>query len=138
MKLIFCLDDRNGMMFNQRRQSQDRILRARILSYLGDSRLFMSEYSAKQFEKSDNIVVNDKYLKKAKANDFCFIEDGDFDLGNADEIIIYRWNRHYPADKYFTANISSLGFELYSSEDFEGSSHEKITEEKYKKGPDRT
>ena len=134
MKLIFCLDDRGGMMFNQRRQSQDRVLRARILDYIGGSRLFMSEYSAKQFEKSDNIVVSDKYLKKANANDFCFIEDGDFCFDEADEIIIYRWNRHYPADKYFDADVRSLGFELYSSEDFIGSSHEKITEEKYKKG----
>ena len=134
MKLIFCLDDRGGMMFNQRRQSQDSVLRARILDYIGGSRLFMSEYSAKQFEKSDNIVVSNKYLKKAKVNDFCFIEDGDFCFDEADEIIIYRWNRHYPADKHFDTDVRSLGFELYSSEDFEGSSHEKITEEKYKKG----
>ena len=28
MNIIICLDDNNGMMFNKRRQSQDRILRA--------------------------------------------------------------------------------------------------------------
>ena len=32
MVLIVCVDDHNGMMFNHRRQSQDRILRADILN----------------------------------------------------------------------------------------------------------
>ena len=31
MILIVCVDDHNGMMFNHRRQSQDRVLRADIL-----------------------------------------------------------------------------------------------------------
>ena len=31
MVLIVCVDDHNGMMFNHRRQSQDRILRGDIL-----------------------------------------------------------------------------------------------------------
>ena len=31
MILIVCVDDHNGMMFNHRRQSQDRILRGDIL-----------------------------------------------------------------------------------------------------------
>lgn len=134
MKLIFCLDDRGGMMFNNRRQSQDRILRSRILNMTECCRLFMTEYSSKQFEESGNIIISEKYLKKAKSEDFCFIEDGPFSFDDVSEIIIYRWNRHYPADKYFNINIKDLGYALYSSEDFEGSSHEKITEEKYKKG----
>ena len=35
MILIVCVDDHNGMMFNHRRQSQDRILRGDILELTG-------------------------------------------------------------------------------------------------------
>ena len=31
MKLIVCLDDKNGMMFNKRRQSRDRVLIENVL-----------------------------------------------------------------------------------------------------------
>ena len=134
MRFIFCLDDKNGMMFNSRRQSQDRILRERILDMTKGARLFMSEYSAKQFEANDNIIVSNNYLKEATENDFCFIEDGEFSIDSASEIIIYRWNRHYPSDRKFDIDLNTKDFKLYHSEDFVGSSHEKITEEKYKKG----
>ena len=133
MRLIFCLDDRGGMMFNGRRQSQDRILRARILDMVKGCSLYMTEYSAKQFEENNNIIISEKYLKKAGANDLCFIEDGPFSLDDVSEIIIYRWNRHYPSDRRFDISLDDNGFVLYHSEDFEGSSHEKITEEKYRK-----
>ena len=35
MKIIVCVDNQNGMMFNHRRQSQDRVLRKRILELTG-------------------------------------------------------------------------------------------------------
>ena len=133
MKLIFCLDDRCGMMFNGRRQSQDRILRERILSMTEGRKLFMSKYSAKQFPDDAKIKVNDNYQKRAKSEDFCFVEDIPFSLDNVEEIIIYRWNRHYPSDTRFEIDLAAQGYLLYSTEDFEGSSHDKITEEKYKK-----
>lgn len=94
----------------------------------------MSEYSAKQFEANDNIIVSNSYLEEATENDFCFIEDGEFCVDFASEITIYRWNRHYPSDVNFNVDLISKGFVLHHSEDFAGSSHEKITEEKYKKG----
>ena len=31
MKLIVCMDDKNGMAFNHRRQSRDRVLAKRIM-----------------------------------------------------------------------------------------------------------
>ncbi len=133
MKLIFCLDDRNGMMFNFRRQSQDRILRARILKSAENGRIIMSPYSAKQFVEDGNIVVSDSPQSIAGPDDFYFIEDLPFSLENVSEIIIYRWNRHYPSDKRFDTDIKALGYSIYSSEDFAGSSHERITEEKYRR-----
>ncbi len=35
MILIVCVDDNKGMMFNHRRQSQDRVLRRHILDMSG-------------------------------------------------------------------------------------------------------
>ena len=133
MKLIFCLDDRGGMMFNGRRQSQDRELRKRILETLGDKPLIMSSYSAKQFVEGGNIIISD--TPQNGVNDgVYFVEDLPYSLDKVDEITIYRWNRHYPSDVKFDADLSKEGFVLDSVYEFEGSSHENITEEKYKKG----
>ena len=133
MKLIFCIDNRRGVMFNSRRQSQDRELRRRVLSLVGGARLLMSPYSAKQFEDSDTVIADAKFLSLAGKDDYCFVEDTDITLDGCDEVIIYLWNRAYPADKYFEFNLAALGFELTSSEDFKGYSHEKITEKIYKR-----
>ena len=118
-------------MFNKRRQSQDRVLRARILSRLGNNRLIVSPYSAKQFTEDGSIVVSKKPQKSALECDFYFVEDLPYSFDDVSEIVIYRWNRHYPSDVTFDGDLRSLGFVLQSSEDFEGSSHEKITEEIY-------
>ena len=53
MILIVCVDDHNGMMFNHRRQSQDRVLRADILELTDGKKLWMNAYSRKQFAESD-------------------------------------------------------------------------------------
>ena len=50
MILIACVDDRGGIAFNHRRQSSDSVVRNRILELTAGSRLWMNEYSAKQFD----------------------------------------------------------------------------------------
>ena len=45
----------------------------------------------------------------------------------ADKIVLYRWNRRYPADRYFPVNLNE--WTLISSEEFAGKSHEKVTKE---------
>jgi hypothetical protein len=47
------------------------------------------------------------------------------------EIIVYKWNRVYPADVEFEM---PAGFVLESSTDFTGFSHEQITKEIYRRG----
>ena len=67
MVLIVCVDDHNGMMFNHRRQSQDRILRADILELTDGKKLWMNAYSKKQFAESDTarIRVNETLDRKS-------------------------------------------------------------------------
>ena len=133
MTLIFCLDNKRGMMFNSRRQSSDRVLRERVITSLGGARLIVSPYTAKQFADTDPITVAADPISIAERGDACFIEDTDVRLDGCDRVMLYFWNRDYPADKYFLPDLAALGFKLVSAEDFGGYSHEKITEKVYVK-----
>ena len=133
MKLCVCLDKKNGMMFFGKRQSQDSKQRETLLSLVGENKLWMSVYSSKLFGDSRNIVVDDNCGFLARENDYCFIEDQPFDISMCSTIIIYKWNRQYQADKSFTVDLKAEGFKKISTKDFEGSSHDKITEEIYER-----
>ena len=79
MILIVCVDDDNGMMFNHRRQIQDRVLRERVLGMTAGSRLWMNHYTEKQFatENAPQINVDDGFLNEAAPGDYCFVEGDD-------------------------------------------------------------
>ena len=65
MILIVCTDDDNGMAFANRRQSQDRLLRERLLR-LSSGKLWLNAYSAKQFspEESADFIIDEDFLEK--------------------------------------------------------------------------
>ena len=46
------------------------------------------------------------------------------------DVYLYKWNRKYPSDVKFPKDMLN-DFKLEGSTDFEGNSHEKITEERY-------
>lgn len=90
MKIIVCVDNQNGMMFNHRRQSQDRVLRKRILELTGGKKLWMNAYSQKQFlqvngnmpkeqeqpgqlGQSGQIQADEAFLEKAGAGRVLFL-----------------------------------------------------------------
>lgn len=133
---IMCIDDKNGLMFNHRRQSQDRILREDILKMVGNHALRMNAYSFKQFQemKGCNFLISEDFLNQAGEGEYCFVEDQDVSLylDKVEQIIIYHWNRVYPADFYFNCSWLSKDWKLVDTKEFEGSSHEKITKEVYK------
>lgn len=136
MILIVCLDDKNGMMFNKRRQSKDSAVRADIAAEAGNGVLWMNEYSAKQFAEDDNalfmdIKVNETFMDEAAPGEYCFLEGaGASDIENRiEKLIVYKWNRLYPSDVRFDLPLDE--WKLESTVDFPGSSHEKITKEVY-------
>lgn len=131
MNLIFCIDKKNGMLFNKRRQSQDRVVREKILALSAQSKLWMSQYSAKQFTEGGNFIANDDYMTEAGPDDYCLVEDKDFCLETCEKIVLYHWNRQYPADKHFDVDLGANGYQLIATTDFAGYSHETITEEIY-------
>ena len=53
MKVIVCVDDNNGMMFNNRRQSRDRILIEDVVKNVVGGNLLMAPYSAPLFKDSN-------------------------------------------------------------------------------------
>lgn len=136
MKLIVCLDERWGMMFNHRRQSRDRVLIEDLLRMVGDDRLWIAPYSASLFvEREKEVLISDCLLEEAEARDWCFIEDRVCApvLSKVESIVIYWWNRHYPSDLSFDIDPSREGFHLQTREEFAGSSHELITKEVFER-----
>lgn len=133
MILMVCIDDMSGMMFNHRRQSQDRVLRARMLEITANSKLWVTPYTQRQFGEDAPVTVCQAPWQCAGAGEYYFAEDGEVSLDGVEAVYLYRWNRRYPSDRKFTLDLAAAGFALYKSEEFAGYSHECITEEIYKK-----
>ena len=87
--------------------------------------------STKQYSPDED------FLKKASSGEYCFVETNSCgldmfpDTANIESVVLYKWNRVYPADQYFTMDLS--GWKLVETAEFAGSSHEKITEERYER-----
>ena len=131
MNIIICIDKNNGMMFCGKRQSQDRVLREKVLEITNGARLLMNSYSAKQFENNDNITVDEDFLNNANQGDFCFVEDREITTENVESFYIFNWNRRYPGDLFFSVDLKAEGFKKIKKEEFQGNSHDKITLEIY-------
>ena len=137
MNIIVCIDNNNGMMFNKRRQSQDKILRENIKKLTKDSILYMNEYSYKLYKDIDtgNIKVSENFLNICNNNDYCLVENEKLSsyINKITTLIVYKWNRDYPSDFYFDINLNNTDWTLISNEEFEGSSHKKIVRETYRR-----
>lgn len=131
MKIIICLDNNNGLMFNNRRQSKDSKVIENIFETIGLANLYINDFSADIFADR-NVIKCNNFLEKCQKDDYCFIENTDFEkyIDKINTIIIYRWNRSYPFDKKFNTEFLT-SFHLESSTDFAGTSHDKITREEF-------
>lgn len=137
MIVIVCLDDKNGMMFNRRRQSQDRCLRERVIDMTAGKVLRMNQYSAEQFdlESISCAIVGDTFLENAVEGECCFVENvalAPYEK-NIEKVIVFRWNRTYPSDFHLDLVLDDSSWELIETEEFSGYSHDVITMEVYKK-----
>lgn len=127
MTLILCVDDRGGLMFNRRRQSQDRLVRQDMLRLCGEKPLAVTPYTARQFDPEDHIKVTEQPGEE----DLFFLEDlppQPF-LERAEKLILYHWNRGYPGD--VRIDLPPQGWKREEQVEFPGYSHEKITREVY-------
>lgn len=114
-----CLDINNGLLFNKRRVSRDRLIINDIINNYG-LQIKMSDYSCKMFSHYN--------LNCIKDNNVFFIEQN-LSLDCFDELVVYNFNRKYPSDVY----ISLEDFVVVSQSEFIGSSHRKITKSIYRR-----
>ena len=131
MNVIAVVDERNGTLFNHRRQSRDRVLTECILQRCGGE-LFVTPYTAGLFAGTGaRLTVADDPFAAAGKDDWCFVED--LPLApvrkKMGRLVLYRWDRVYPADRTLDLDLASL--RPVSTVEFAGYSHEKITEEIY-------
>lgn len=130
MKLIVCIDDHNGILFNNRRVSRDAVLCENVMQLLKDNILYLDEYSSKLFESyADRICVKELQKGSIGAEEYYFFEKGDISALEEEivECILYRWNRAYPADTFL--DMKGEGYEMAEQMEFAGSSHSRITRE---------
>ena len=130
MNIIVCIDDNCGLLFNKRRQSRDSKVMEDIWKMA--DKLWIHSFSEKLLENDkDNVKVDDMFLEKAEEGEFCFVENKHLSQyeGKIEKLIVYKWNRKYPAD--FRLDLDLSKWQMESQEEFAGSSHDKITKEIY-------
>lgn len=134
MKLILCLDDRNGISFNNRRQSRDREVIKHIIEDNAEQEIWIEPYSKELFKEEDRVYIKEIIASQVKEGIACFIErkvDQEL-LEKADCLELYFWNRKYPGDVFFEFDQSE--WKQVEERKFTGFSHEEITRKKYIKG----
>lgn len=127
---VVCVDNDNGILFGGKRQSRDRVLIEDLFKLSEGTKLYASTFSKVLFENT-SCILDDNYLSIAEDGAYCFTEKDDLSKYSFDKIVIYYWNRDYPADKHLKVDLNS--FKEVSSIDFEGYSHDKITRKVFEK-----
>ncbi len=130
MKVIVCLDEKNGMTFFGKRQSRDR----RVIEDICNTTktVWIDDFSESLFsEMPITIHVAEDFLSQAGNGEVCFVENQLLSsyVKNIEELIVYQWNRSYPSD--FKLDISLEEWVLIQEEEFAGSSHDKITKQRF-------
>ena len=133
MTFYVCLDDRNGMLFNNRRQSRDAAVLADICANLPGA-LTITPFSEKLIQNAHipcTLAPEDLTFLPSDAHFFLETPVSESVIANADTIVLYHWNRHYPADTYWEIDLPQSGFTLTGVCEFPGKSHDTITKEVY-------
>lgn len=136
------MGDNNGMLFNNRRVSSDWAVTEDIIRMVSKEvesgrkiKLWMNGYSSRLFENDQiDSCVSEMFLQEAGRDDYCFVENVSLQEyeNKIQTVVLYRWNRKYPADLRFTMDLSE--WTLKEQIEFQGHSHEKITKEVYFRG----
>ena len=138
MIAALCVDDRNGLRFNGRRLSRDRVQLADLLDLCGGGTLWTAPDSGPLFPGEARVRTAPDFWEKAGAGQVCFFEDRPPAgvLDRAEAVVLYRWNRAYPADVHLAWDPAAAGFLLAERTEFPGHSHKAITRERYVRGAD--
>lgn len=129
LTVYICLDDRDGMLFNGRRQSRDSRVFEDIRRELRDV-LLIDGFSESLCRRAE--IPYALWEGPLPREGQFFLEARPaVEASAADRLVIYRWGRHYPADVYFGLNPEEALFRLEEVSAFPGTSHEEIRKEVY-------
>ena len=129
LTVYVCLDDRDGMSFNGRRQSRDSRVFEDIRREL-TGELYIDPCSAALCRRAE--IPHKIWEGELPREGQFFLELREpREALEADRIVIYRWGRHYPADARWTLDLGAAGFVPVEQSEFPGSSHESIRREVY-------
>ena len=132
MTVYLCLDDRGGISFGGRRQSRDALVLADIAAGLPDV-LTIDPFSEKLVSEAGIPYLLAAGSLPGDCHFFTENRDPESLLPLAEKLVIYRWNRHYPADIRWAGSPADFGFTLSETSEFPGKSHKVITKEVYVK-----
>ena len=148
IRLVLCADASFGYSFNHRRQSFDREMLKHLKELLQDERdrIFVNQYTERRLLKEG--FFTDTEAEKRQENPALpgnsFLKEASSAGGTAwaenvslqgwyhliDEIDLYRWDKRYPADLYFSETLLK-DFELCEETCFRGYSHDEILFQRY-------
>jgi hypothetical protein len=123
-----CVSKNGGISFNNRRQSRDEEVCKDMIALTGGD-LFVSEYSAKLFDGIGKVQICDDGKISAEQYYFAEREMPEVDKQSISELILYHWNREYPADRFFDIDLKC--FWLKGNVEFAGKSHDCIRRERW-------
>ena len=130
---IVCIDGRDGLRFHDRRQSRDRAVTADVMRMAQGQPVWMDAASAVLFP-AEAVRTEARFLAQAPEGAYCFVEGAPLSpwLSRIEEVVVYGWNRIYPADMWLDLNLMEPEWRLVSREEFPGYSHARITKERYR------
>lgn len=126
MKIAICVDDRMGMSFNNRRQSRDRAVYEDMIAE-GGGIMAVTPFSQRLFKNDPRV----RLYSPDEPTSLLFLEYGDCSDYPFTELILYFWNRLYPADKFL--NIDLGKFQLTETLELSSPTHKCITKRRYLK-----
>ena len=131
MILISCVDNSMGLRFNGRRCSRDREVCRDVLARAGRA-LWLRPESAALFRDFPEAQLHPvESLGDVPEGAACFWETPAGDA-EAEEILLYLWNRDYPSDEKF--QFPTGAWTCAEETEFPGFSHPVITLRRYEKG----
>ena len=99
-----------------------------LLNFCAGRRLWIAPYSAPLFGEREGIAVDEEFLEKAEAGEVCFVEDRPIAPAaeRIEAMVLYDWDRAYPADVHLDFDPAEAGFTLAEERELAGTSHERI------------
>ena len=84
-------------------------------------------------DEREEIRADEEFLTKAGAGEVCFVEDRPIApcAEQIEAMVLYDWDRAYPADVHLDFNPAEAGFTLAEEREFPGTSHERIIRKIY-------